>query len=304
MLLLTVALLLLPLVGVAAAPSDFTLKAAGGGSDFRLSEARGKYVALHFLLKTECPFCLRYTREHGMSASKTPDLLHVFIKPDSEEEIRSWAGKLNEGGGSSMIAIHRDPEAALAESFGIPGGYAFHGQTVHYPALVLLNPQGKEVFRYVGKDNGDRFGSAQLVAKLAEVKSAPVPIKEYNVGADKLAISGYDPVSYFTSPKPAKGRADLRFEYRGVVYQFASEDNRTKFQAAPETYVPTYGGWCATAMAKGEKVEIDPTNFKITDGRLFLFFKAFYANAIKDWNKDEVKLTVKADANWKKIAGE
>lgn len=57
-------------------------------------------------------------------------------------------------------------------------------------------------------------------------------------------------------------------------------------------------------MAKGEKVEVDPTNFKVTNGRLFLFFKTFYANAIKDWNKDEPNLTVKADLNWKKIAGE
>jgi hypothetical protein len=87
-----------------------------------------------------------------------------------------------------------------------------------------------------------------------------------------------------------------------VIYYFASEEDRKLFAESPEKYLPTYGGWCATAMAKGEKVEIDPTNFKVTNGRLFLFFKAFYANAIKDWNKDEANLTVKADANWMKIA--
>ena len=57
-------------------------------------------------------------------------------------------------------------------------------------------------------------------------------------------------------------------------------------------------------MAKGKKVEIDPTNFKVTDGRLFLFFKAFYANARSDWDKDEPAQTSKADANWKRISGE
>jgi hypothetical protein len=57
-------------------------------------------------------------------------------------------------------------------------------------------------------------------------------------------------------------------------------------------------------MAKGEKVEIDPASFKVTNGRLYLFFKSFYANALKDWNKDEANLTAKADAHWKRMAGE
>jgi hypothetical protein len=89
-----------------------------------------------------------------------------------------------------------------------------------------------------------------------------------------------------------------------VTYRFATEENKALFDSSPGKYLPTYGGWCATAMAKGEKVEIDPTNFKVTNGRLFLFFKAFYANAQKDWNKDEGALTLKADANWKKLSGE
>ena len=89
-----------------------------------------------------------------------------------------------------------------------------------------------------------------------------------------------------------------------MTYQFSSPENKKAFTDSPEKYLPSYGGWCATAMAKGEKVEIDPTNFKVTNGHLFLFFKAFYANAIKDWNKDEANLMAKADANWKKISGE
>ena len=98
------------------------------------------------------------------------------------------------------------------------------------------------------------------------------------------------------------GKKELSAEHHGVTYYFASEENRKLFSEAPEKYLPTYGGWCATAMAKDEKVEVDPTNFKVTNGRLFLFFKAFYADALKEWNKDEANLTTKADANWKKIS--
>ena len=46
----------------AGAPVDFTVPAVTGGADFKLSAAKGEYVAVHFLLKTECPICLRHTR--------------------------------------------------------------------------------------------------------------------------------------------------------------------------------------------------------------------------------------------------
>ena len=89
-----------------------------------------------------------------------------------------------------------------------------------------------------------------------------------------------------------------------MKYHFASEENRALFAANPEKYLPTYGGWCATAMAKGKKVEIDPANFKVTNGRLFLFYNGLFANARSDWDKDEPAQTSKADANWKRISGE
>lgn len=293
-----------PTIALAAPPADFTIESPADGKVFKLSEARGKYIALHFLLKTECPFCLKHTRDYARKSASMPDVVHVFLKPDGADEIKAWASKANRGDDFPDVSIYRDADAKLAGAFGIPGGYQFHGQTVHYPALVLLDPAGREIFRYVGKSNADRFSYEQFAAKLAELKDKPAAVQHYNLGPDKVAIGGYDPVAYFTPGKALKGRKEISASHRGVTYYFASEESKKRFAEAPEKYVPTYGGWCATAMAKGEKVEIDPTNFKVTNGRLFLFFKAFYANAIKDWNKDEANLTVKADANWKKISGE
>ena len=57
----TVIALATTLAASSAAPSDFTVQSPTDGTTFRLADARGKYVALHFLLKTECPFCLRHT---------------------------------------------------------------------------------------------------------------------------------------------------------------------------------------------------------------------------------------------------
>ena len=146
---------------------DFTARSVTDTNVFKLSSAKGKFVALHFLLKTECPYCLRYTHEYLQKSTGQTNVVHVFLKPDTEAEITAWATKL--GPDSRPATIYRDPEAALAKAYHIPDGYQFHGQTVHFPALVLLDSQGKEVFRYIGKNNADRFTYDKFLAKLEEL---------------------------------------------------------------------------------------------------------------------------------------
>lgn len=146
---------------------DFTLTSVTDKSTFTLSKSKGKFIALHFLLKTECPYCIRHASEYFEKASSLANVIQVFIKPDSEEEIKAWANKLKS---TNSLPIYQDTNAKLADQFNIPNGYQFHGQVVHYPALILLNDKGEEVFRYIGKNNSDRFSFDQLKAKLEELK--------------------------------------------------------------------------------------------------------------------------------------
>ncbi len=284
----------------AAAPADFTVTAVTGqqGSTLKLSDLKGQYVALHFLLKTECPVCIQHTRSYLQNADKVAGVRQVFLKPDTDAEIQAWAGKVD---AKSLPTIYRDADATLANQFGIPDGYAFHGQTVHYPALVILDPAGKEVFRYVGKSNADRFTFDKFSAKMTELTRTK-SVDQFNLGKNSLALDGYDPVAYITEQKAVEGNAELTSSYHGVTYQFASEANRALFAKDPEKYLPAYGGWCATAMANGDKVEINPGNFKVTDGRLFLFYKGLLGDAKKDWVKDEPTQIKKADGEWSKLA--
>lgn len=168
------ALMLLSLATQAsrANPTDFTIQSATSTNVFKLSEAKGKFVALHFLLKTECPFCLRHTHDYLQKSAGDSRVIQVFLKPDTDAEIKTWAAKLSED--ASKVTIYRDPDAALAKGFNIPDGYKFHGQTVHFPALILLNGEGKEVFRYIGKSNADRLPYEKFAAKLEEfMKASP-----------------------------------------------------------------------------------------------------------------------------------
>ena len=117
----------------------------------------------------------------------------------------------------------------------------------------------------------------------------------------KIAIQGYDPVAYFKQKKAIKGKKELSITYEGVIYNFSTKENKEIFTKTPAIYEPQYGGWCAYAMgSSGDKVEIDPETFKITDNKLYLFYNAYFNNTLKSWNKDEKNLKVKADLNWKK----
>ncbi len=124
-----------------------------------------------------------------------------------------------------------------------------------------------------------------------------------NLSKSGLAIEGYDPVAYF-SGNASKGNKAIAAKYQSATYYFNSEANRKKFLANPTAYLPQYGGWCAYAMgASGEKVEIDPETFKILDGKLYLFYNAYFNNTLPKWDKDEKNLKERADNNWKKING-
>lgn len=117
-----------------------------------------------------------------------------------------------------------------------------------------------------------------------------------------VALSGYDPVSYFIQNKPSKGSTSFSLINQGVVYLFSSEMNKQLFKASPAKYEPEYGGWCAYAMGlKGEKVSVNPETFKVKNNKLYLFYNQFFNNTLKDWNKDEANLKSKADNNWIKL---
>ena len=114
-----------------------------------------------------------------------------------------------------------------------------------------------------------------------------------------IALEGFDPLTYF-SGLPLEGDPKIKFQYKGIVYQFVSQTNLNKFRSSPDKFEPAYGGWCAYAMgATGEKVKIDPETYTILDGKLYLFYNFWGNNTLVDWKKSEKRLKQQADNNWK-----
>lgn len=151
---------------------NFELPCVSDDSLFRLKDHQGKFVVVHFLLKTECPLCLRLTRDYAKVAAEESDVVHIFVKPDAEEDLREWMDHLDPELRTELPRICRDADARLAKLFRIPDGYRFHGQTVHYPALVILGPDRREVFRHVGKSNQDRYPIAEYQKTISDLRKS------------------------------------------------------------------------------------------------------------------------------------
>ncbi len=119
---------------------------------------------------------------------------------------------------------------------------------------------------------------------------------------DGLAIDGFDPVAYFIEEKAFRGKDEVTSTYQGVKYYFISSKNKALFDESPGKFLPQYGGWCAYAMADGEKIKVDPETFKIIDGKLYLFYNFYFNNTLTKWNRDEVNLKSKADQHWNRLS--
>ncbi len=124
------------------------------------------------------------------------------------------------------------------------------------------------------------------------------PTKNLNLNKKKVAVMGYDVVSYFDG-QPAIGSNSLAVDYNGAKYYFISNEHKHLFESNPNKYIPQYGGWCAYAMGiDGSKVKIDPMTFKIVDDKLYLFYNFKKLNTLTLWNENEAQFKAVADDQW------
>ena len=87
-----------------------------------------------------------------------------------------------------------------------------------------------------------------------------------------LAISGFDPVAFFTDGKPEFGQPDMELSLGGAVWRFRNEGNRAAFSEHPDVYMPRFGGYDPVAIARGTSVPGHPLFWAVTGGRLYLFY--------------------------------
>jgi hypothetical protein len=87
-----------------------------------------------------------------------------------------------------------------------------------------------------------------------------------------LAISGFDPVAYFTDGAALPGKGALEQVVAGAAWRFRNEGNRAAFVADPDIYMPRFGGHDPIALARGRAVAGNPLVWLISGERLYLFY--------------------------------
>jgi len=115
-----------------------------------------------------------------------------------------------------------------------------------------------------------------------------------------VALSGYDPVSYFTEKDPLKGKPEFELFWSGVPWYFASEANMEVFYKNPKIYAPQFGGFGTMSLARGFLSEGNPLIYAVLNDRLFLFYSFSNLDAFNLTNKIA---RVQAYDNWPQLHG-
>jgi hypothetical protein len=110
-----------------------------------------------------------------------------------------------------------------------------------------------------------------------------------------LAIHGYDPVAYFVEDRAVLGRGEFEYAFAGGVWRFRSEGNRAAFIAAPEVYMPRFGGYDPVGLARGVALPGDPRFWHLAGERLYLFRTAEDQAA---FILDEERTAATAERKW------
>src|ERR1700737_2090819 len=139
-------------------------------------------------------------------------------------------------------------------------------------------------------------GCPRLV--LAAAGRVPLAAEAAPPTGRRLALSGYDPGSYFTDGHPEKGSADYQASYDDATYWFKTPEHRATFVADPDHYAPQFQGFCTVTLMRGAKYEADPEAWVIADGRLYVFGAK---EAVPVFRVQTASVIEKATDNWAKL---
>ena len=141
------------------------------------------------------------------------------------------------------------------------------------------------------------FVCGLTVSFLASAQTTAIYKKAYSDDA----VSGYDTVAYFTLGEPTPGSDEFSYEYKGATWKFSSQEHMDMFIAEPEKYEPQYGGYCAYAMARGNRASAEPDLWTIHDDKLYLNLNK---RVIERWRGKKEEYIEKADAEWMTFVGD
>jgi YHS domain-containing protein len=139
--------------------------------------------------------------------------------------------------------------------------------------------------------------TAGLATAVLAVNGIPAAAQDTSKPA-RIALQGYDPISYFESDEPKKGAQEFSVSTPSATYLFTSAAHREMFNSNPAHYAPRYDGYCAFTVSGGERIEADPKNWIILDEKLYVFR---FPRDIKLFTRKATQLIQRADERWETL---
>ncbi len=191
---------------------------------------------------------------------------------------------------------------------------AYGGYCGYAASIDRLSPISPEWFQIIdgrlilqhNKKATDKFNADQKGNIVKADQNWPGLVVRNGTGGKTLvqtdkrgvALEGYDPVSYFTDGKPAKGDPKIEATFNGALYHFVSQEHRETFEKAPTKYAPAYGGYCGYAASIGKVRPANPLLWSIVDGQLIV---QHTKGAVELWDKNVTGNKAKADNFWPRL---
>lgn len=88
----------------------------------------------------------------------------------------------------------------------------------------------------------------------------------------RLALDGYDPLTFFEGSKPRRGKFEIKAKMDGKVFCFLNVENKGRFVRNSHSFLPQFGGHCAFRMGLyGGLTPGNPEIYVVKGTKLFLF---------------------------------
>lgn len=160
--------------------SDFTLLDAAS-QPWTLSQRRGEAVTLVFVRGDWCPFCqcqLMSLAAHHQDLAAAGSHL-VAITSDSPEQNAA----VIEACALTFPLLSDHDRSGAIEPYRVADERDPRG--ISLPAVIVVSPEGHELFRAVGGDPADRVSEDELFSVLEPLKLPPVTPEDVAVGSAK-----------------------------------------------------------------------------------------------------------------------
>ena len=108
-----------------------------------------------------------------------------------------------------------------------------------------------------------------------QAQNPSTPIRPVNAVADggdaAVMLKGADVVAYFVEGRYQQGSPQFKSVYQDVTFRFASAAHKALFDAAPQNYLPQFGGYCANGLVYAIPWGGDADTWLMIDGKLYIF---------------------------------